>query len=48
MNISEFSKNYKEKMFKGEKSEFLETDPEFVERFENFAFYLPKEVVSHN
>lgn len=38
MAISEFSKNYHEKMFPGYKSKFLETDPEFIERFDNFAF----------
>lgn len=38
MAISEFSKNYHEKMFPGYHSAFLETDPEFIERFDNFAF----------
>lgn len=38
MMISEFSKEYHEKMFPGYKSKFLETDPEFIERFDNFAF----------
>lgn len=38
MPISEFSKEYHEKMFPGYKSKFLETDPEFIERFDNFAF----------
>lgn len=38
MAISEFSRNYHEKMFPGYKSKFLETDPEFIERFDNFAF----------
>lgn len=38
MAISEFSKNYHEKMFPGYVSSFLETDPEFIERFDNFAF----------
>lgn len=38
MAISEFSKKYHEKMFPGYKSKFLETDPEFIERFDNFAF----------
>lgn len=38
MPISEFSKKYHEKMFPGSKSRFLETDPEFTERFDNFAF----------
>lgn len=38
MAISEFSKEYYEKMFPGYKSKFQETDPEFIERFDNFAF----------
>lgn len=38
MNITEFSKEYHEKMFPGYQSKFLETDPEFIERFDNFAF----------
>lgn len=38
MAISEFSKKYHERMFPGYKSKFLETDPEFIERFDNFAF----------
>ena len=38
MAISEFAKNYHEKMFPGMKSTLLETDPEFIERFNNFAF----------
>lgn len=38
MAITEFSKNYHEKMFPGYHSDFLETDPEFIERFDNFAF----------
>ena len=38
MAISEFSKQYHEKMFPGYASKFLETDPEFIERFDNFAF----------
>ncbi|MDO4555300.1 MAG: carboxymuconolactone decarboxylase family protein [Lachnospiraceae bacterium] len=38
MAISEFSKKYHEKMFPGYVSKFLETDPEFIERFDNFAF----------
>ena len=32
------AKKYHEKMFPGYKSKFLETDPEFIERFDNFAF----------
>lgn len=38
MAISEFSKEYHEKMFPGYHSAFIETDPEFIERFDNFAF----------
>ena len=38
MAITEFSKSYHEKMFPGYVSKFLETDPEFIERFDNFAF----------
>lgn len=38
MAISEFSKQYHEKMFPGCASELSETDPEFIELFDNFAF----------
>lgn len=38
MGRTEFSKKYHEKMFPGYVSKFLETDPEFIERFDNFAF----------
>lgn len=38
MAVSEFSKQYHEKMFPGCASIFEETDPEFVEFFSNFAF----------
>ena len=38
MAITDFSKAYHEKMFPGYVSKFLETDPEFIERFDNFAF----------
>ena len=38
MDISEKSKTYYERMFPGHHSDFLETDPEFIERFNNFAF----------
>lgn len=38
MSISEFAKNFHERMFPGYKSKFLQTDPEFIERFDNFAF----------
>lgn len=38
MNITKFSKEYHERMFPGYESRFLETDPEFIERLDNFAF----------
>lgn len=38
MSITKAAKAYHEKMFPGQDSSFLETDPEFVERFDNFAF----------
>lgn len=38
MAISEFAKKYHEKMFPNHVSVFGETDPEFIERFDNFAF----------
>lgn len=38
MAISDFAKQYYEKMFPDHVSEFSETDPEFIERFNNFAF----------
>ena len=38
MAITEKSKAYHEKMFPGYVSSFLETDPEFIERFDNFTF----------
>lgn len=38
MAISKFAKEYHKKMFPGYVSKFLETDPEFIERFDNFAF----------
>ncbi|WP_419872781.1 carboxymuconolactone decarboxylase family protein [Candidatus Pristimantibacillus sp. PTI5] len=38
MRITEAAKKYHEKMFPGYESKFLETDPEFIERFDNFAF----------
>lgn len=37
MAVSEFAKQYREKMFDGYAPKFGETDPEFVELFENFA-----------
>lgn len=38
MAIREFAKQYHKKMFPDCTSEFSETDSEFMERFENFAF----------
>lgn len=38
MEITKFTKRYHEKMFPGYESKFLDTDPEFIERFDNFAF----------
>lgn len=45
MAISEKAKQYYEKMFPGHVSKFLETDPEFIECFNSFAF---DEVVNHD
>ncbi|MCH5297500.1 MAG: carboxymuconolactone decarboxylase family protein [Ruminococcus sp.] len=45
MDISDFSKDYHEKMFPGYVSDFMRTDPEFIERFDNFAF---DEVINQN
>lgn len=45
MAISENARKYHEKMFPGYKSDFMRTDPEFIERFDNFAF---DEVVNHD
>lgn len=45
MAINKRAKAYYEKMFPGYVSKFSETDPEFVERFDNFAF---DEVVNHD
>ncbi len=45
MSITDSAKEYHEKMFPGYKSDFLRTDPEFIERFDNFAF---DEVVNHD
>ena len=36
--ITEAAKAFHEKMFPGYVSDFLRTDPEFIERFDNFAF----------
>ena len=38
MAISDFAKQYHEKMFPEYRSAFLDTDAEFLERFDNFAF----------
>ena len=38
MAITKFAQDYHEKMFPGYVSKFLTTDPEFIERFDNFAF----------
>ena len=38
MAITNYSKSYHEKMFPGYVSSFFESDPEFIERFDNFAF----------
>ena len=38
MTMTENAKNYHEKMFPGHISDFLHTDPEFIEFFDNFAF----------
>lgn len=45
MAITDKAKQYHERMFPGYVSNFLETDPEFIERFDNFSF---DEVVSHD
>ncbi len=45
MGISSSAQAYHEKMFPGYRSDFLRTDPEFIERFDNFAF---DEVVSQD
>jgi 4-carboxymuconolactone decarboxylase len=45
MAITDKAKQYHARMFPGYVSEFLETDPEFIERFDNFAF---DEVVNHD
>jgi 4-carboxymuconolactone decarboxylase len=36
--ITDFAKQYHEKMFPGYVSKLQETDPEFIEQFDNFAF----------
>lgn len=36
--MTEAARQYHERMFPGYKSTFVKTDPEFIERFDNFAF----------
>lgn len=38
MSITDNSKQYREKMFSDYNSEYIQTDPEFTELFDNFAF----------
>ena len=38
MAITENAKAYHEKLFPGMVSQLAQTDPEFIERFDNFAF----------
>lgn len=38
MAITENARNYHERMFPGYRSALAQTDPEFMERFDNFAF----------
>ena len=38
MPVTDYAKKYHEKMFPGYESDFLRTDPEFIERFDNFTF----------
>lgn len=45
VELSKNAQEYHEKMFPGYQSDFLRTDPEFIERFDNFAF---DEVVNHD
>ncbi len=45
MSITDAAKEYHERMFPGYQSDFQRTDPEFIERFDNFAF---DEVVNHD
>ena len=45
MAITEYAKKYHEKLFPGYVSSFLQTDLEFIERFDNFTF---DEVVNHS
>lgn len=43
--MTKFAKEYHEKMFPGYVSKLIETDPEFIELFDNFAF---DEVINQN
>ena len=45
MAITEYAKKYHKKLFPGYVSSFLQTNPEFIERFDNFTF---DEVVNHS
>ena len=49
MAITKCSREYHEKMFPGYHSSLWETDPEFIERFDNFAFdeVINEEAVSY-
>lgn len=38
MSLTQNAQEFHEKMFPGYVSDFLRTDPEFIERFDNFAF----------
>lgn len=38
MELSDYSKHYHEKMFPGHQTHLCTTDPELIERFQNFAF----------
>ena len=38
VHITKAAQEYRDKMFSGQESKLHETDPEFMERFENFAF----------
>ena len=40
MAMTEFAKEYHEKMLPGHISTLQVTDPEFIERFDNFAFMI--------
>ncbi len=43
-NLTENAKNYHDRMYPDYESALAETDPEFIERFDNFAF---DEVINH-